>query len=308
MQANQLKMYPFFTKIYSSTFAPFRIGFKLSTLISTITFPTYYFIINNLNVISSFTKFQCLIRAFSPSPASNLQVTFPNSYRSYKQRTQHENMFVSCVIVAAGLQISIPGPGLQSNIFYELVVAPSGTTQSGFANSPDSIFTIIAHPSSSERIDQLYQYYPGSFTLVSMQVVTKRPLSSTALLLQFNINFNSPLTYPRHYFEVVFRDLDMSSIKSAYKTPGSKVPCTLSSLFVAVAGKKQSPFCIVQTLDLKVGTIVIRATQIGNIIIGEYTLTFDDFLLPDLVSPPLEDSSPFTLCLRLQDLTNNRRY
>lgn len=41
---------------------------------------------------------------------------------------------------------------------------------------------------------------------------------------------------------------------------------------------------------------------------GAYTLTFDDFLLPDLISPPLEDSSPFTLCLSLHDFTNNKRY
>lgn len=232
MQANQLKMYPFFTKIYSSTFAPFRIGFKLSTAISTITFPSYYFLISNLDSIALFTNFQCLIRAFSSSPASNMQTIFPNSYRSYKQRTQHENIFVPCIKVAAGLQISIPGPGLQSGIFYELVVSPAGTTQSGFANAPDSIFSIIVHPASSERIDQLYQYYPGSFTLVSMKIVTKRPLSPTALLLEFNVNFNSPLTYPSHYFEVIFRDMDMNSIKTTYQTPGSKVPCTLSALFV----------------------------------------------------------------------------
>ena len=56
------------------------------------------------------------------------------------------------------------------------------------------------------------------------------------------------------------------------------------------------------------GTIIVRATQIGNMIMGAYTLTFDDFLLPDLISPPLEDSSPFTLCLSLHDFTNNKRY
>lgn len=89
MQANQLKMYPFYTKIYSSTFAPIRIGFKLSPAISTITAPGYYFIINNLDVVASFTYFQCLIRAFSTYPTSNQQTIFPNSYRNYKQRTQH---------------------------------------------------------------------------------------------------------------------------------------------------------------------------------------------------------------------------
>jgi hypothetical protein len=101
----------------------------------------------------------------------------------------------------------------------------------------------------------------------------------------------------------------MTSIKTAYKTPGSKVPCTLSALFPSLPlPRTQAPLCIVQTLDLTVGTIVIRVTQIGNIIIGAYILTFDDFLLPDLISPPLEDSSPFTFCLRLHDLTNNKRY
>jgi hypothetical protein len=43
----------------------------------------------------------------------------------------------------------------------------------------------------------------------------------------------------------------------------------------------------VQTADLTVGTIVVKATQIGNIIPGAYQLTFDDFLLPDMVNPPL---------------------
>jgi hypothetical protein len=149
MQANQLKMYPFNTKIYSSTSAPIRVGFKLSSSIGTITFPTYYLVINNLNVISGFTQFQCLIRSFSTSPTSNQQIIFPNSYRNYKQRTQHEDMAVTCTLITAGLQILIPGSGLQSNIFYELVIMPAGTTQSGFPNLSDNLFSVIAHPSAS---------------------------------------------------------------------------------------------------------------------------------------------------------------
>jgi hypothetical protein len=54
-----------------------------------------------------------------------------------------------------------------------------------------------------------------------------------------------------------------------------------------VPPRNQTPVCIVQTADLTVGTIVVKATQIGNIIPGAYQLTFDDFLLPDMVNPPL---------------------
>ena len=72
--------------------------------------------------------------------------------------------------------------------------------------------------------------------------------------------------------------------------------------------RKQAPVCIVQTADLTVGTIVVKATQIGNIIPGAYQLTIDDFLLPDMVNPPLEDSSPFTLCLRVYDFVSNIKY
>jgi len=76
------------------------------------------------------------------------------------------------------------------------------------------------------------------------------------------------------------------------------VPCTLSSLFLAVAGRTQQPACIVQKIDIWHGTILMRVTQIGSIVAGNYIITFDDFLLPDLINPPLEDSSPFTICLR----------
>jgi hypothetical protein len=96
----------------------------------------------------------------------------------------------------------------------------------------------------------------------------------------------------------------MTSIQTIYRTPGSIVPCTLSSLFLSLPSKTQSPRCIVQNMDLTVGTIVVRATQIGNIVIGSYVFTFDDFLLPDLVNPPLEDSSPFTFCLQFHDFLN----
>ena len=108
-------------------------------------------------------------------------------------------MFVICTTHFAGLKVTIPGAGLQAGIFYELVITPAATTQSGFANAVDSMFKIIAHPISSERIDQLFKYLPGSFTLVSMKVVTKRPLSPTALQIEFNISFSSNRTYPNHY-------------------------------------------------------------------------------------------------------------
>jgi hypothetical protein len=287
MQPNQLKMYRFNTKINSNTAAPFRAGFKLSTAIGTMPYPSYYFVVNSLNVIGSYSNFECLFRQFSTEPSSNQQVIFPNSYRNYKQRTQHLDLYVNCYLIGAGLQIEVPhNPGLLSGVYYELVIMPAGTTQTGFANSADTLFKVIAHPLPSERIDQQYLYVPSSFTLDSIQIVTKRPLSPTALLIKFEINFNSPLTYPSHYFEIVFRDLDMTSIRSPYNTPGSTVPCTLSSLFVALA-RTQSPLCIIQKLDVILGTIIVRVTQIGKISMGTYQFTFDDFLLPDLISPPL---------------------
>jgi hypothetical protein len=123
---------------------------------------------------------------------------------------------------------------------------PAGTTLAGFPNLADPLFRFIIHPSSNERIDQVFQYIPNSFTLTSMKVVSKRPLSTTAILIDFNINNPNPSNYPQHYFEILFRDIDVSSLSAIYQIPGAKVPCTLSSLFIPVTGRTQLPLCTVQ--------------------------------------------------------------
>lgn len=167
--------------------------------------------------------------------------------------------------------------GFSSSLFYELTVMPAGTTQTGFANVADPLFKFIIHPSPNERIDQVYQYIPNSFTLISIKIVSKRPLSTTAILIDFNINNPNPSNYPQHYFEILFRDIDVSSLKAIYQIPGTKVPCTLSALFLPVTGRTQLPLCNVQLQEIVLNTIIVRVTQIGSIASGSYRLTFDDF-------------------------------
>jgi hypothetical protein len=82
--------------------------------------------------------------------------------------------------------------------------------------------------------------------------------------------------------------MDISAIQSPYNTPGSYVPCTLSPLFIAVAGATQSPHCIVQQIDKVTnahGTILIRVVSFGNLVAGNYSITLDNFLLPDMTTP-----------------------
>lgn len=162
---------------------------------------------------------------------------------------------------------------------------PAGSTQTGFPNLADQLFRFIIHPSPNERIDQVYQYIANSFTLTSIKVVSKRPLSTTAILIDFNINNANPSNYPQHYFEILFRDIDVSSLKAIYQLPGTKVSCTLSALFLPVAGRTQKPLCNVHLQEILLNTVIVRVTQIGNIAAGAYRLTFDDFKLPNMVTP-----------------------
>lgn len=77
----------------------------------------------------------------------------------------------------------------------------------------------------------------------------------------------------------------MTSIKFPYNTPGSYMACTLSSLFTSISTRKQGALCIVQQMDIYLGTILIRVSQIGPLAIGAYQITLDDIILPNLVSP-----------------------
>ena len=101
-QPNQLKMYPFNTKIFSDADAPFRVVFKVT---SSVFHPTQWVVINNLLHLSTLTKFQCSVKEFPSDPTFKLQTIFPNSFRNYKQMTQFNQFYVKCFSVAAGLQV-----------------------------------------------------------------------------------------------------------------------------------------------------------------------------------------------------------
>lgn len=141
-------------------------------------------------------------------------------------------------------------------------------------------------------------YYAGHmFVLNSMYLVTYRPLVDTALQLHFELKFASPEVYPSHYFEVHFQDINFNAIKAPYNQKGIKIPCTLSSQFVT-AGRQNGPRCIVNHVHEAHGDLVIRVTEIGPLpLSNSYKLSLDDFLLPDL-STLLEQSNPFSVCLR----------
>lgn len=70
MKRGQLKLYPFFTKLYSDVSSPIRMAFKVSAVPSSL--PTllsfnagdYLLLIDNVN-LPGFSKFECLIRGWS---------------------------------------------------------------------------------------------------------------------------------------------------------------------------------------------------------------------------------------------------
>lgn len=60
MMRSQIRMYPFNTKVYSSTMAPFRMGFKLSTTSPSLVYSNpavNYFILDGFDILSSYTLF-----------------------------------------------------------------------------------------------------------------------------------------------------------------------------------------------------------------------------------------------------------
>lgn len=60
------------------------------------------------------------------------------------------------------------------------------------------------------------QYTGHMFNLISIYVVTVRPIVDTALQIHFGLLFSSGLTYPQHYFEVHFQDINFNAIKAPY--------------------------------------------------------------------------------------------
>ena len=174
--------------------------------------------------------------------------------------------------------------GLSIDNYYELVVMPTGQslTQTGFNNVYDNEFRLLAYPSSCEYIGQWLYYYGDMFELNSFYLVTTRPQVDNALQLHFEVSFSSSLTYPDHYLEIVFQDLNFDAIKSPYNSVGSNVPCTLSSDFTS-AGRTYNPHCIVNYVHEAHRDLVLRVVELGALTASSsYKLSLDDFLLPDL--------------------------
>lgn len=138
--------------------------------------------------------------------------------------------------------------------------------------------------------------------------MTTRPETDNALQLHFGVSFSSGLSYPNHYVEVVFEDINFDAIKAPYNTEGSEVPCTLSSDFVPADGRTNSPHCVVNYVHEGHGTLVVRVVEIGSLAAStSFTLSLDDFLLPDLSSLQ-EPSNPFSICLRFQTQSTALHY
>ena len=162
---------------------------------------------------------------------------------------------------------------------------PTSTSAAGFPNAPQPLFKLLALPNSCEHIAAFDKYYAHMFDHSLIYLVTTRPSTANGLLLQFNLNFNSPYSYPKHYLEIVFKDLTLSSVQLQYQTPGATVPCTLSALFLPIASRIEPPHCVVANIDIYLGTILLRITDIGALVTGTYTVTLDNFLLPDMTTP-----------------------
>jgi hypothetical protein len=54
---------------------------------------------------------------------------------------------------------------------------------------------------------------------------------------------------------------------------------------------------VTETVDIYLNTLKLRVIDIGNLIAAPYNISLDDFILPGMASP-LEDSTPFTACIR----------
>lgn len=189
---------------------------------------------------------------------------------------------------------------LTPNTYYELIIMPTGVglTQTGFSNGYVSNIKLMTYPGSCEHIDEWPTYNINKFSLNAIYLVTYRPLATSALMLQFSILSASNYLYPNHYLEIYFQDINYNSIKPPYNQVGAKVPCILSSQFVT-AGRTKGPTCIVNYMNAYHGDLVLRVTEIGNLPVSNtYNITLDNFLIPDL-STLLEQTNPFSVCLRL---------
>jgi len=203
MSSGQLNMYPFFTKIYTdSNNAPRRVAFKLassSPLPSSLTHPYNFMLMIEQIDLALFSTFECIIRGWSLEPTTAPQSSFTNSYRSYKQRTQHTRSYVNCGfngVNKTALSIDIPHDlGLDATAkFYELVILPTstGTAAPGFPNKNLPLFKLLTLPNSCEFIGKFDKYTANMFDLNSIFLITNRPLYSNGLLIDFNVNFNQP--------------------------------------------------------------------------------------------------------------------
>lgn len=181
MRRGQMKIYPFFTKIYSAGGAPIRMGFKLSSKPSlpvSLSFNSGYFLllVDNVN-LPAFSKFECAIRVWSRQPTASPQTPFLNSYRSYKQRTQHHLEYVNCHSSPTNLTtlfLDVPrNLGIiTDSTYYEIVIMPASSSTAGFPNSAVPLFKLLALPDSCEHIDELVPYTPLAFDLDMILLVS----------------------------------------------------------------------------------------------------------------------------------------
>jgi hypothetical protein len=84
--------------------------------------------LDNLDMISTYSFFECLINEYPQDPTSNLQTPILNPFRNYKQNTQKSTYYTYCTKSSANtLNVEIPrGKNLNISNYYELVVMPVG--------------------------------------------------------------------------------------------------------------------------------------------------------------------------------------
>jgi hypothetical protein len=98
-------------------------GFKLKANPPpvTVAYPGSYLLMVDAVNLPTFGQYECLIRAFSKQPTSAPQSPFVNSYRSYKQQTQHVLNYAFCSVQpnTSSLTIDVPRSlGLTSDDTY----------------------------------------------------------------------------------------------------------------------------------------------------------------------------------------------
>lgn len=211
------------------------------------------------------------------------------------QQTKSVYLYAPCTSSGSTLYISTPRvTPLVDSKYYELVVQPIGiagctagtcATQSGFMQPTNfDPVMLVSSPSTNVYSAGTYQklyLYEGQYNIVlsSIYVLSTQASVTSSLYLSFVLNFTDAVSYPSHYLELIFWDIDFAAFPGY--SVGQEVPCQLGSMYAQVSGRT-APRCILAYQDSVNDIIKVRISHFGPVVSGVFTVSLDDFVLPSL--------------------------